>query len=294
MDLRKRRESWNQKSLFIAPPHISPKTNPTYWPNMTEASFSETLAKWRADSRLKRVCQRPLCRLHALGNHASGVFRRAIKMFSHDELSDSMIQACDNDADRVHGLTIAPLTKEEIDYPEAPTIAYMVKYVENHMVDIQNDPTQQERPECSRTTENHLVALGNSNVFFPCCWKLAIYKVINHELDSNGLTKDKDTFSDMTVAIRLDEDLRRWLISIDYIKPNADETNPREKDAKTKKPKVGAVHVDPYDNHLVRDCIFKPFQTSFFSVSTCATAPRRWSSSSRAASSAPTRRAACA
>jgi len=212
---------------------------------MTEAVFSETLAKWVADSRLKGVCKRPLCRLHARGIHASGVFRKAIKMFSHDELSDSMIQACDTDADRVHGLTIEPLTKEEIDYPEAASIAYMVEYVENHMVDIKNDPTHQERPECSRTTENHLVALGNSSVYFQCCWKQAIFKVNNHELDSNGKTKDKDTFSDMTVAIRLDADLRRWLISIDYIKPNADDIDPRAKDAKTKKPKAWWCRLTP-------------------------------------------------
>lgn len=261
---------------------------------MTEAYTTDQREAWATDSRLRKVCQRPLCRLHANGTHASVLFRRALKMFSHDELSDSMTHAPVNDANGVHGLTVAPLTKEEIDYPEEDSIAYMVQYVENNIIEIKNDPTQLDRPECSRTTETHIAALGSSSVYFTCNLKQAIYKVNNPELDSEGNPQDPDTYSDMTVAIRLDSDLRQWLISIDYIKPDADDIDPRAKDAKMKKPKVGAVHVDPYDNHLVRGCVFQAFQTSFFSVSTCVTALRRWSYSSRAASSSPTRRATCA
>ena len=245
---------------------------------MTEADITDTLAAWAADSRLKKVCQRPLCRLHANGIYASGVFRKAIKMFSHDDLSDSMIQACDTDAERVHGLTVAPLTKEEIDYPEADSIAYMINYVENHMIQIKNDPTQQERTECSCTTETHLFALGNSSVFFPCNWKQSIFKVNNHELDSEGNKKDQDTYSDMTVAVRLDADLRRWLISIDYIKPNADDIDPRAKDAKTKKPKAGCCRLTPIRSILeqnVTKCGEVQLSNIVFFISTYVAAPRR-------------------
>ena len=129
---------------------------------MTEAYTTDMRETWATDSRLRKVCQRPLCRLHANGTHASVLFRRALKMFSHDELSDSMTHAPVNDANGVHGLTVAPLTKEEIDYPEEDSVAYMVQYVENNIIEIKNDPTQLERPECSRTTETHIAALGRA------------------------------------------------------------------------------------------------------------------------------------
>jgi hypothetical protein len=228
---------------------------------MTEADVMDTLKKWSADTRLKNVCQKPLCRLHAHGSFASVVWRRALKMFSHDEHSDSMVRACDDDEDIVHGLTVAPLTKEEIDFPEADVIAYMLQHIEDNITEIKNDPTQQNRPECSNTTETHLFELGTKNVFFPCCWRQTIFKVTDHERDRESNKQNPDTFSDMTVPIRLDADLRRWLISIEYIKPNAYEIDPREKDAKTKKPKVGRCGLTPTRSLFGIGCVFNPFQT---------------------------------
>jgi len=186
------------------------------------------LELWKADNRLKRVCQNPICGNHAVGlTRASKYFRMALARFSSgtDTTMSANGDAAVEDA-LVHVQPEAILSKEDKE-----TSDFMVDFVNKNMGDISGDPSQFIRPECSNTLESLVYLQGTRDVFHLCIFQQSSYKT------SSTRHRTSDRYDDMPIAIRLDADLRRWLISIGYMNPDPDPDVPNPKDpTKTKQP----------------------------------------------------------
>jgi hypothetical protein len=199
------------------------------------------LEGWAADPRMARVCHNPICRLHADGVQASRFFRMALQMFSRDADSALALAA---DGDVQDDTAVQPFTSDP-NGVEQQAVAYVVNFVNLNMGMIGADPTQRKRPECSHTTLSLLAAQGNSSVYFICSWQQTIFKakaMIAEGVEPGAVANTHDFYSDMVVAIRPDEEMRRWLISINYIQPDGPDPDPRvltpkEMEAKEMEPK---------------------------------------------------------
>jgi len=184
------------------------------------------LVGWAADPRMARVCHNPLCRLHEDGIQASRFFRMALQMYSRDADSALALAA---DGDIQDDTAVQPYTGNPTG-EEQQAVAYVVNFVNLNMGMIGADPTQRRRRECSHTTLSLLAAQGNSFVYFICSWQQTIFKakaMIAEGVEPGAHVNTHDFYSDMVVAIRPDEEMRRWLISIDYIKPDGSDPDAR-------------------------------------------------------------------